>query len=498
MKTHDPHGLRLSEGGGSILQRVLWPVLGAAALVAAARAEGPIRTHTATGQHVALAFPGAAVVLPDGEHLRHQVEILRLESGDIRMAGRRILVVADAWKTPQGTIALAGTWTGEPGLWNGTVFTATGGSWDGSWSGLRQADGSLQMHFSGRGVGGDVDGQELKETASRPAGPDQDPSLAFAFDGKTAPADQWFTTLFEDDFEDGIVNAAWHFVQGWETDWYNCTATASEQNGVLRFHLAPKNTQPIQYMNAPWSVPLPVSLNDEQTAEVRMDLVDLGDFLPSLILAPTIWTSTAGVPTGSGGQSIWVQTGSVNLTKAWGWGDDYVALRRATMNVLQRQLTLSIAYTPTQSSNAVLRGRILDRAMGGKVLYDRVWLDTPASDRADGGGGDMAGRPTRNLLEAGFYFGFFPGTPTPPPRDLSVTIDNFSFRVYEASPYEMGIARAILLTPPATAQPYVVEGAASVTGPWTALSAPSVAIEGTRRLVVPIPEGPSVEFFRIR
>ncbi|MBL9126927.1 MAG: hypothetical protein JNL97_04740 [Verrucomicrobiales bacterium] len=89
-----------------------------------------------------------------------------------------------------------------------------------------------------------------------------------------------------------------------------------------------------------------------------------------------------------------------------------------------------------------------------------------------------------------------PTSPQQPPKDLSLSIDNFSLRVFETSPAELQIERAVLLTPPPSVQRYVVETAPTVNGPWTELSTPEVMIDGVRRLLIPVSQNPGTRLFR--
>lgn len=456
-----------------------------------ARAAVPVITYTASGQHVALGYPGDRLALPDGEQLRNQVQILKVDSTDVRLAGRRILLTHGLSKT-DGTSELSGTWMGEPGTWAAGVFTPSGGLWDGTWRGIRQADGSLAMTLTARGTGGTFDSLELKETMTRAGGEDFDPALRYDMTGRTASTNGWVQTIFADDFEDGAVDPAWRPPPGGVPP-KNTTPRLAERNGRLTLYLDPAGGIEVDAMLAVFSVGRTVTLQDGQTVELRFDLAGMTGTTSQIRGAGPVLAESIRADADQGYYISVVTTGTV-LGKNPGFETDLYA--RDTLSSYYRAgITVILSVTRLDASTAKLRLRLVDQNRNGAVVWDASWTDTPGIDPVSYGS-DIEAPPYLSFVEAGFFFGFAPTPPQQPPKDLSLTIDNFSLRVFESSPAELQIERAVLLTPPPSASPYVVEGAPTVHGPWTPLSAPEVWIHGVQHLLVPVSENPGMGFFR--
>ena len=451
-------------------------------------------SHAATGRHLALGYAGDRVGLPEGTYLRNRVEILRIESVDPRLAGRRTLLT-QGLERPDGTRDLSGTWIGEAGTWAGDAFLPSGGVWDGSWSGTRQADGSLAMTLSARGRGGTLEGLELKETATRAAGADLDPALPLVLTGRTALSNQWSTVLFQDDFEDGKLDPEWRQPPGWEgAD--RGIPRVEESGGRLTLHME-SSAERTALVTLLMSIGRAVTLEEGQTLELRADVVGLGANRPEWLLMG-LFLGGEITPSVAEGYDLLVGSwGEAKLIKVYGpvLSTDLSVL---SGNFYRPGLTWIDSVTRSQRTNAVARAQVLDRAQGGAVLFDRSWTDTPAVDPTPFSDLDVGGPPYLAFSEAGIFLEFRPNSPVPIPLNVSVSIDNFSLRLYESSPYETGIENAILLTPPASTLPYVVEGAPTVNGPWEVLSAPPVELHGTRHLVVPVSGKPGSGFFRIK
>lgn len=491
MKTQSTQGTQPSHGGSIAARFLLAFTLLVPITAIRTRAAVPMTTYTASGQQVAVGYPGDRLALPGGEQLRNQLQILKVDSTDVRVAGRRILLTHGLKKT-DGTSELFGTWIGEPGTWVAGVFTPSGGLWDGTWRGIRQTDGSLAMTLTALGRGGSFDGLELKETLARAGGPEFDPALRFDMIGRTAPTNGWVQTIFADDFEDGAVEPAWRPLPGGDPP-KNNRPRLEERNGKLTLYLDPTTESAVDAMVAVFSVGRPVSLQDGQTLELRLDVAGMTGTTSQLRGAGLSLVETLS-PEVLHGYSAVVTPVVAVLNKDIG-GDTELSPRYAGGSYYRAGLTLILLVTRLDSNTAKLRFQVVDRNQNGKVIYDASWTDTPASDPVDDGS-DIEAPPFLSFIEAGFFFGFAPTPPQPPPKNLSLTIDNFSLRVFESSIAELQVERAVLLTPPPSASPYVVEGAPTVHGPWTPLSAPEVQIHGVRHLLVPVSENPGLGFFR--
>ncbi|MBL9137073.1 MAG: hypothetical protein JNK85_14470 [Verrucomicrobiales bacterium] len=485
------------------LRRVFAPWLVTVGILSGAvssGAAGPKVTYSATGYHASLAYAGDRWVLPDGEHLRHQIQFLRVDSGNPHLVGRRTLV-ANGVKTADGVTTLHGTWIGEAGAWTGSVFTPSTGIWDGTWSGDRMADGALSLTFSARGVGGAIDGLELKETAVRASGPEVDPDLRLTITGATAPTGQWFSTIFSEDFEDGLSSPDWKHEIGWGTENWHARPRLLEHDGVLTFRLEPLSAQKVEWMYIPLAVSQTISLRDGQTAEIRMDVVDFGAYRDLLLNFGLIHDFRNGEPKAAMlSLSGWItndqRVGLVYMEKRHAYDPEIGYMEGIEGDYIRGGLTLIFSLSRVQNTNLVQRGIILDRAQGGAVIYDHSWTDTPAADPVDSGHDNTGIRTV--IHEAGFFLGTWPDFPIVPPSDLSITIDNFSVRLYDGSPYDLQVERAVLLTPPMSVSSCVVEGAPTVQGPWTLLSAPEVEVHGARHLVVPVSEASNLGVYRIK
>ena len=72
MKTRSLQGTRPAHGGSIAAGSLLAFGLLVAATATGTRAAVPVITYTASGQHVALGYPGDRLALPGGEQLRNQ------------------------------------------------------------------------------------------------------------------------------------------------------------------------------------------------------------------------------------------------------------------------------------------------------------------------------------------------------------------------------------------------------------------------------------------
>lgn len=268
-----------------------------------------------------------------------------------------------------------------------------------------------------------------------------------------------------------------------------------ERNGRLTLHLDPIDDSKVPLMFADITVGQTVALQDGQTLELSLDLADMTGTTSQLRAAGVSLIDTVS-PEVVHSYYATVEQVIAILGKGPGYDTDLWP-RYAGGSYLRPGLTLILSVTRSDATTAKLRLRVVDQNRNNQAVYDAAWTDTAAADPV-AEGSDIEAPPLLSFTEAGSYFGFFPTTPQRPPKDLSLTIDNFSLRVFGSSPHEFQIERAVLLTPPPSAQPYVVEGAPSVTGPWTPLSTPEVQVHGVRHLLVPVSETPGSMLFRLK
>jgi hypothetical protein len=145
----------------------------------------------------------------------------------------------------------------------------------------------------------------------------------------------------------------------------------------------------------------------------------------------------------------------------------------------------------------------LDRANGEAVLYEKVILDTPASDPAlsaaqvqgitgmnlAGLVNDAAGAPWTTFRSP--WLGVFQYTDGTLPA-AEVTFDRFEMRTFEVP--QIAIERAVQLSWPATGMNFAVEGAPTLQGPWLPLN--NTSLPGMQQITVPVNK--SAEFFRLQ
>ncbi len=200
---------------------------------------------------------------------------------------------------------------------------------------------------------------------------------------------------------------------------------------------------------------------------------------------------------------------AVNNASSWiskAYGDDptgefgYEVISSYTSFMAYRAgFSLVLSVTRSGPEEALVGMRVLQRGQGDALRLSRTWTDTTAADPATiYGAPDVESPPYLSFGSAGFTYIIAADTPFAPVRNLSLTVESFSLRLFEASPYAFEIERAVLLTPPPSPQPFTVEAADGVNGPWTILSTPAVEVHGRTHLVVPAAEAPAARLYRIR
>jgi hypothetical protein len=80
-----------------------------------------------------------------------------------------------------------------------TSFTATGGLWKWSWTGVMQTDNSAQVRIVGYGSGGTIEGLRLEQTMTRGAATNAiDPTVPYLYTGTIKPAPLNTTAVVSD------------------------------------------------------------------------------------------------------------------------------------------------------------------------------------------------------------------------------------------------------------------------------------------------------------
>jgi hypothetical protein len=452
------------------------------------RADTP---YTSTGWVIGAPVPGIWCTNAQGQVImRGNAHLVRVTSTDPRLTGRRLIFVnGDA--QPDASALFSGTSYQETGTWDpaGTTFTPSGGLWETTYRGTMGADGSLQLQIVGYGWGGTIDGLQIEETMTREAGPILDPVIPYHYAGTIKPSSV-STTLFSDDFNDGVMN--------WTIFKNAGVVTLNEMNGQLVTCGDWTGVTPDYMLNHFFAYRLAGSWNlaDRRTLQCQVDLVGISENS----------RNTASLMVGSYSE-IYVfhkGTNAVFLnkyTEALGydvttfWCTNEVSLRSTNVG-------LSIALTRDEA-NVIITTRVLDRANQNAVLFERSFVDTPQVDASLTKAQFVAltGITTMNLAPdpgapilsgsgGGVSVSLFPDDHQPP---VCATWDNFALQMQEVPPIAIG--RSVRLTWPAPAGVnYGVEAAPTVQGPW--LPVQELEMPGLQKLDVP--QTKQAEFFRLR
>jgi hypothetical protein len=164
-------------------------------------------------------------------------------------------------------------------------------------------------------------------------------------------------------------------------------------------------------------------------------------------------------------------------------------------------IVMSLALTGA-GQNVALTARIFDKAAPSNLLYERTYLDTPASDAV------LSGQGIADLIGASLSgFGSDPGAAWKTGQRVWLGVwqntdgnkpaaeadfDNLEMRTYEIP--QVGIERAVRLSWPATGMNYAVEGGPTVQGPWLPVQDP--VLPGFEQMTVPAND--IMGFFRLR
>jgi hypothetical protein len=248
----------------------------------------------------------------------------------------------------------------------------------------------------------------------------------------------------------------------------------------------PVNTLAWVGHDRPWTIP------NAQTVELRSDLVALNPAADCAVLAFAVQ---------SGGPNFVLLKGHTWLMLLKQDQDAIAALCGDKVTTPDTGVVLSLALTG-DGTNLVLTARVFDKAEPGIVLYERTYLDTPASDVVLSSqqivtlvGGSVPGfgsdpGPAWNSGQR-VWLGVWQltdGTKSP----AEASFDNVELRAYEVPP--IGIQGAVRLTWPATGLNFAVEGAPTLQGPWLPLN--NSLLPGMQQITVPVNK--SVEFFRLQ
>ena len=430
-------------------------------LILATLSAGAATSFTAKSWRIALPLPGILCTNPSGQvHLKGNVHLQRVQADDPRATGRLQAGMDLAYQT-NGTALFSGSAFCEVGVWDaaGAGFTRTDGVWDLNYRGTVEPDGTTHYTMAGYGIGGSIDGLRIELAATRPTG--GDPTISSGTI-KPAPLD---TTVVVDDFSGPSPNLM-NSGAGYGA------FSAVQTNGELA--LGGKWNLPTteitgycawgSFSSGTWAV------QDGNTLELRADLAGLNEPATAYLLA------------------IYHQTGQayvVSKARDWiGIWKQYLpgnaCLRLDKIATRNTDVVLVLALTPV-AENVVIAARLLDKADGGRVVYQGTFVDTPGSEPtltqaevAQITGGriwqDIRSDPSIAPWTSGTapVLGVFQDGDGTVPAAVA-TFDNLQFRTYELP--QVTIDRGVRLSWPTTGRNYVIYGAPTVLGPWLPVQA---------------------------
>lgn len=465
-----------------------------AALLLPTVASAQTTSFTGDGWINGVPVPGILTTNAAGQvSLRSNVHTVACQGSDPRVAGLD-LVPMDMSYNADGTASIQGPAYLQVGTWDAgmTNFTPSGGVWVANYGGLVQADGSLQLHAAGYGVGGAIEGQRLDVIVSRGPVPNPlsnpfDPTVPFHRTGTIQPPPvntvetvNAFATRFTGGMfgsgqvltSDGCLNVIGSFP--------NRTKTLYES------YCWGMNFTPT------WTVP------EGMTREWRADLVGLDENSSNPIVAT--------LAVGSTSEGGYVFQKSRDFAYLWKWmpvGREVLAVLAGDATpVRNTNVVLALALTRVKP-DVVITARVLDKADPNTVLYQHTVIDTPNADptltvdqfaaltgwRLENLVRETAGLP---LTQFGVSLGIAQYTDGQQP-DPKAVFDNLEMRVSEIPP--LGIELAARLSWPASAIiNRGVEGAPTALGPW--LPVQDLKAADINQLTVPLSS--PARFFRLR
>jgi hypothetical protein len=233
-----------------------------------------------------------------------------------------------------------------------------------------------------------------------------------------------------------------------------------------------------------------LSLQDSETLEIRVDLVDADEEDVQTLIQWKHWDL--------GGYALARDRDEIWLTKFRQVSDGANApFFYEELPIKSERVTLSMAITLVDP-DVVIRVAVLDKDANDAVLFQRTVTDTEAID------------PT----VASFRGHTFYPDPGPPWRnanaidlavlsmsserqaDFRLVLDNFTYS--RSSEPAIGVERAVRLSWPARPGSWVVEGAKQLEGPWVEVQEPSTTIPGIQQVTVPAQLAEEMKVFRLR
>ncbi|HET6447396.1 MAG TPA: hypothetical protein VFI27_22770 [candidate division Zixibacteria bacterium] len=130
-------------------------------LVGTVGAEPPKTEFTGTEISIATVNPGTETFPGNNNyHVRDSVELFSFTATDLRVSGENEVTVNWNFKIMPEPVYVSGR------MWGTFRLTNDGGYWDGTWTGVRDANGFSYFHMVAHGGGG-YEGLELKMDGER-------------------------------------------------------------------------------------------------------------------------------------------------------------------------------------------------------------------------------------------------------------------------------------------------------------------------------------------
>lgn len=317
-------------------------------------------------------------------------------------------------------------------------------------------------------------------------------TLALAAGVSTAFAQ---TNWLSDDFPDPALI-------GWTTGGFQGTLTNINQQLVISenfFGPAQTNDPNATHVPAGHALPNAGPLPDQQTLEVRVDLVSASqnDVCASIGLN---WAA----PALGSGYYLFKDEDEIGLMKFYNGATSYAWFFDTNQPIKNQNVTFVLAFT-RDGSNVKIASRVLDKDNANAVLFERTVTDTPQADpvlpnRAVGGFISMADPPGTSwpVVMAPAYVMLTMSWVDPlqaPQHPAQVIFDNLGVWQYQTP--QLNIQNAVVLSWPVTAAQFVVESAPSVNGPWAPLADPWLRTNNTQ-IEASVAAPDAMQFFQLR
>ncbi len=245
------------------------------------------------------------------------------------------------------------------------------------------------------------------------------------------------------------------------------------------------------------SIPTSGPLPDNQTLEVRADLVGISE--------NDAWAGLhfLWLPSGQG-YILFKDQDEIALCKFYNGATAIAWFFYENRTLKNENVTLVLALT-RRGSNVEITTRVLDKDNANAVLFERTVTDTPEADPVLPSGSVRGTRSEPDVAGTPWPVDAAPGnvelsvtwvnSQNAPDGDAWACYDNLEVWQYESP--QLAIQKAVVLSWPVTPGLFVLESASSVNGPWKPVPDPWWRTNAAQNEVcVPAPD--STKLFRLR